>query len=342
MPRSRLVPEILAEYGAVTRSILFRYLPDSEPRKYLYDLVADYPRRGGRALRPSLCIATARAFGGRVEDAIATAASIELLHNALLIHDDIEDESHRRRGKPTMHAQWGVPMAINVGDALTLLSLRPLLENRQILRPRLALRIIEATERTARDSAEGQALELGWRHDNVMDLSEPDYLLMVMKKTCWLTTIHPSRVGALIGARGDIDLEPFVRFGFLMGAAFQIQDDVLDLIGDEAAYGKELDGDIHEGKRTLMVIRLLERADEDERRVVTELFATPRRERTVEQVRWVRARMDDHGCIDYAREVASGLAGAALAEFSATYGKLPPSRDKDFIEELVTWVIERT
>lgn len=336
------MPDLLAEYGAATRALLFRYLPDGEPKRYLYDLVADYPLRGGRALRPSLCIATTCVFGGEMEEAIATAASIELLHNALLVHDDIEDESLTRRGKPTMHRLWGVPIAINVGDTLSLLSLRPLLDNRHILGSWLAMRIIEEAERTARESAEGQAIELGWRHDNIVQLSEPDYLVMVLKKTCWLTTIFPSRVGALIGTGGGIDLDPFVRFGFLLGAAFQIQDDVLNLIGDQAAYGKELDGDIHEGKRTLMIIRLLERADEDERRRITEILSLPRQERTAAHVRWVRARMDAYGCIDYAREVASGLAGAARTEFSATYGHLPPSRDKDFIEDLVTWVIERT
>ncbi|MEP7120792.1 MAG: polyprenyl synthetase family protein [Byssovorax sp.] len=339
---SRLVPQVLEEYGAATRSVLFRYLPDAEPRRYLYDLVADYPRRGGRALRPSLCIATARAFGGKLEDAVLTAASIEMLHNALLIHDDIEDESTTRRGQPTMHARWGVPLAINAGDVLTLMSLRPLFDNRRLLGPRLAMQILEETERMSRESGEGQALELGWRHDNVVDIDERDYMGMVVQKTCWLTTIHPSRVGALIGTGGGIDLDPFIRFGCLFGLAFQIQDDVLNLIGNEAAYGKELDGDIHEGKRTLMLIHLLENADGDDRRQVTDLISRPRSERTPEDVRWVRERMDAHGCIDYARQVASGLVGAALAEFDATYGRLPPSRDKDFIEELVTWVIERT
>lgn len=341
-PHSAIIPGMLREYGSVTRAALLRYLPDAEPRRYLYDLVADYPMRGGRALRPSLCIATTRAFGGRIEDAVASAVSIELLHNALLIHDDIEDESLTRRGKPTMHALWGVPIAINVGDALTLLSLRPLLDNQRTLGPWLAMRILEEAERTARESAEGQALELGWRHDNVVNLTEADYLRMVLKKTCWLTTIHPSRVGALIGTGGAIALDAFTRFGFLVGAAFQIQDDVLNLIGDPLAYGKELEGDIGEGKRTLMIIRLIERADEDERRRLTEVLSLHRRDRTEAHVRWVRERMDAHGCIEYAREVASGLAGAALAEFAATYGHLPPSRDRDFIEGLVTWVIERT
>jgi len=333
---------VLAEYGAATRDVLFRYLPDAEPRRYLYDLVSDYPHRGGRAFRPSLCIATARAFGGRLEDAVLTAASIELFHNALLIHDDIQDESHTRRGKPALHVQCGVPLAINAGDVLGLLALRPLFDNLRTLGPRLALQVLAEMERTARESAEGQALDLGWRRDNVVDLAEADYLVMVLKKTCWLTTIYPSRAGALIGTAGDADLDSLIPFGFFLGAAFQIQDDVLNLVGDEASYGKERDGDLWEGKRTLMVIRLLERLDEDERRRVIEVFSLPREARTPEQVRWVRSRMDAHGCIEHARGVASGLAGAALAELDAACGHLRPSRDKDFIEQLTTWVIERT
>src|SRR5579872_809628 len=96
-----LVSSTLREYGDATRAVLFDYLPAAEPRRYLYDLLGDYPRRGGRAFRPSLCIATARAFGTPVEAAMGTAVSIELIHNAMLIHDDIEDGSERRRGGPT-------------------------------------------------------------------------------------------------------------------------------------------------------------------------------------------------------------------------------------------------
>ena len=97
---------------------------------------------------------------------------------------------------------------------------------------------------------EGQATELGWRRDGVTDLTPEDYLDLIMHKTCWYTTIHPLRVGALIGSRRPGRPRPLVRFGFHLGAAFQIQDDLLNLVGDEAAYGKEIDGDLYEGKRT--------------------------------------------------------------------------------------------
>jgi geranylgeranyl diphosphate synthase type II len=331
---------MLQEYGSLTRASLKEYLPSWEPRRHLYDLVADYPLRGGKMMRPSLCIATARAFGAQLEEALLTAVSIELLHNALLIHDDIEDGSKERRGQPTLHTQCGVPLALNVGDALTLLSFRPLIDNMGTIGSRLALRILEEAERMARESAEGQALELGWRHDNATALDERDYLEMVLKKTCWLATIYPSRVGALIGSRDSVDLDAFLRFGFFLGAAFQIQDDLLNLEADER-YGKEANGDIWEGKRTLMLIRLFQQATPDEHSQLVQILQLSREQRTNAEVNWIRSLMDTHECLAYAHQIAHGLAGAALHEYSLLYNNIPNSRDKDFIKGLVTWVFER-
>ena len=237
-----------------------------------------------------------------------------------------------------------MPLALNAGDALTLASLRPLIDQMREMEPRLAWALLEETERMARESAEGQATELGWQRDATFDLTETDYLEMVLKKTCWLATIFPTRVGALIAtaARGEeIDLDPFIRFGFFLGAAFQIQDDLLNLVAD-ARYGKERDGDLREGKRTLMLIHLREHATSAERRKLEALLHRPRRERTAADVTWLRERMEAHGSIDHARRLAHGLAGAALHEFSLLFGPLPDSRDKRFLEGLATWVFERT
>jgi geranylgeranyl diphosphate synthase type II len=342
MTSAELVPAMLKEYGDVTRVALCDYLRPREPQRHLYTLVADYPRRGGRMLRPSLCIATARAFGASTEDAVRTAVALELLHNAFLVHDDVEDDSDERRGQPTLHSLYGVPVAVNVGDALTLLGLRALIDNRKQLGPRLALRILEEAERMARESIEGQAVELGWRRDNALSLSEADYLEMVLKKTCWYTTIYPSRVGALIATHSDAGLDRFIRFGFFLGAAFQIQDDRLNLAGNPGRYGKELNGDIREGKRTLMLIHLVQSATVDERARLYEFLARSRSERIAADVDWIRDRMDVYGSLAYAQQVAHALAGAALHEFSCAYAGLPDSRDKHFIEGLATWVLERT
>jgi geranylgeranyl diphosphate synthase, type II len=338
---SGLVATMLREYGDLTRAAMAGYLPAREPRRYLYDLVTDYPLRGGKMMRPSLCIASARLFGAPPEDALRTAVAIELLHNALLIHDDIEDGSEQRRGRPTLHVLHGVPLALNAGDTLTLMCLRPLLENRDAIGERLTLRVIEETERMARECAEGQAIELGWRRYNATEVGDADYLEMVLKKTCWLATIYPIRVGALIGSHDSIDLDQLLRFGFFLGAAFQIQDDLLNLVADRR-YGKELNGDLWEGKRTLMLIHALRESTADEREGFSSMLRRPREERTVEEVSWMRELIDRYCCVEYARQIAQGLAGAALHEYSLLAAGLPESRDKSFLEQMGTWVIERT
>ncbi len=335
-----LVRETLEEYGALVRARLADYLPKGEPARYLYDLLPDYPGRGGKMMRPSLCLAAARAFGASLESALLTAVSIELLHNALLIHDDIEDESEERRGRPALNALHGVAMALNVGDALALASLRPLIENIARLGPRLAATVFAETERMAWETVEGQALELGWRRDNSEHVDDADYLTMVMKKTCWLATIHPLRVGALIGARGAADLDALLRLGFFLGAAFQIQDDVLNLEPD-ATYGKEIDGDLYEGKRTLMLIHVARCAEPCERRRLGAFLSKPRLAREACEVAWIRGLMRDHGSINYARGIAHSLAGAALHEHEAAFGALPDSRDKRFIAAVASWIFRR-
>jgi geranylgeranyl diphosphate synthase type II len=335
-----LVEGVLAEYGALTRRHLQAYLPEEEPRSYLYDLLGDYPRRGGKMLRSSLCIAMARATGAPLEDAIPSAVSIELMHNALLVHDDVEDASDTRRGTPTLHAKHGTPLAINAGDAMGLLSVRPLKDNIHRLGLATGLRIFEETERMAWESTEGQALELGWRRDNRTDVTDEDYLRMVLQKTCWLGAIHPLRVGCLIGARGRLPLDPLIRLGFFYGAAFQIQDDLLNLEAGPA-YGKEINGDLLEGKRTLMVIHTLRRGSREERRELTAFLGLPRAARSAAAVNRVRALLRRTGAMEHARQVAQGLAGAALYEFDQYFAGVPGGRDLDFMRSLLTWVLQR-
>lgn len=335
-----LVQEVLDEYGERVRRQLKRWLPTVAPRSYLDELLADYPRRGGKMLRPCICLAAARLFGADLDDAVASAVSIELLHNALLIHDDIEDESDQRRGAPTLHALHGVPLALNAGDALGLLSLAPLKANFGRLGSSLALRIFEETERTAWASAEGQALELGWQRESRLDIDEEDYLTMVLLKTCWLAFIHPLRVGCLIGSRGGYDVDRLVRLGNFIGAAFQIQDDLLNL-DSGASYGKEADGDLREGKRTLMIIHALAHAAPAARARLQRFLTLPRERRSASEIRWVHGLILRSGSMAHARGVAAGLAGAALCEFERCFGSLAPSRDLSFLRAMPTWVLQR-
>src|SRR5579883_3513282 len=157
---STILRATLARYGGRVREALREWLPAQEPRRHLYDLVADYPLRQGKMLRPSLCIAACRAFGGTIEDALDSAVAIELMHNAFLIHDDIEDGSALRRGGPALQIAHGVPLALNAGDGMTILSIRPLLRNLDRLAPAVARQILSETLSVAQQTVEGQAIEL--------------------------------------------------------------------------------------------------------------------------------------------------------------------------------------
>jgi geranylgeranyl diphosphate synthase, type II len=263
------------------------------------------------------------------------------LHNAFLIHDDVEDESDERRGHPTLHVTHGVPLAVNAGDGLLLLGIQALVANRVRLGPSLTFAILDDACRMARETVEGQALDLGWRIDNALAITDDDYLRMVLKKTCWYTTIFPLRTGMLIGTRETAQLDGLFPFGFFLGAAFQIRDDLLNLEGDPRRYGKEIDGDLWEGKRTLMLVRLLQRADETERARLKAFLATPRAGRSARDVAWVRERMGAYDCLEHARAVAHALAGAARHEFDRLFRDVPDGPDKDLLAAMPDWVLSR-
>lgn len=335
------VEQRLQWYRTITLNRLLEVLPSREPKRYLYDLMPDYPERPGKGLRAALCFATCKAYGGNIRLALNSAVAIELLHNGFLIHDDIQDESLFRRGDSTLYKKYGIGVAINVGNALNLLSLRLLMENRELLGPNLSWQVFTETAEMLRQTLEGQAMELGWIRDNACDLTDLDYLRMSLKKTSWYTCIYPCRIGALIATGGAINPDRFHRFGWYLGIAFQIQDDLLNLLGDYTIYGKEIRGDIWEGKRTLMLIHLLNNCVDNEKAQVKSFLSLPRKERLNEDVEWIYELMIKYSSIEFARRCARKFAGAALHEFLVAYGDLPDSEDKQFILETILYMIER-
>lgn len=241
-----------------------------------YGLMVDYVTRRAKGLRPGLCIAVCRALGGALEEVTPSAAVVELFHNAFLIHDDIEDGSEERRGGPALHQSYGTPIALNVGDGLLALSLRPLLENTQLLGLSRTLQILEIVVRMVTESFEGQAIELRWIEQGDWNLSDADYEEMVRKKTCCYSFVSPAEIGAVV-AKADIALRTQLsECMYSLGMAFQIQDDLLNLAEDTVIYGKEQNGDLWEGKRTLMLLHALREATDSERQRAQEILAKPR------------------------------------------------------------------
>jgi geranylgeranyl diphosphate synthase type II len=316
-------------------------LPSDGPRRSLYSPLSEFVARGGKSIRPGLCIAAARAHGAPTERVMPSAVALELLHNAFLVHDDIEDGSISRRGLPTMHAEHGVPIAINVGDGLAALALQPLTQNLGLLGTTMHNRVMAEFSELLRMTIEGQAIELGWRASNAVDLTSEDYIDMVALKTCAYTTIFPLRIGALIGTSGRADLEAVSRFGFYLGTAFQITDDLLNLTGDESRYGKEIDGDIAEGKRTLMLIHLIATTQGSDKDFLTDFLDRDRESRSLDDIARVGEMMRAHGSIEYGRQYAVALAEMAAQTFEEAFGSLPDSPDRRFLSEAVDFVVTR-
>jgi geranylgeranyl diphosphate synthase type II len=357
------------------------YAPGQRGSNGLYDLILDYPLRGGKALRPALSIATCLGLGGHLEAILPTAATLELYHNAFLIHDDIEDESWSRRGKPTLHIDHGIPIAVNVGDAMLSLSLQPLLDNVERVGLGPALRILRAVAHMTRRTVEGQALELDWVRNNTWQLDDADYLKMVELKTSWYSFITPLQVGAVAAGAGPEQLEPLESFGRHLGAAFQITDDLLNLRADPEDYGKEIGGDLWEGKRTLMLLHAMRNAAPEDQGRAVQILAKRRpsadnelglgdlldrlfdrgdlsragqaeikihlqgqrnsEAKNLDDIRWLYGLMQRVGSFKHARDVAARHAGLAAATL-AELDWLYPSRHRDALAALVDYVHGRT
>lgn len=335
------VEDRLRHVGRTVRRSMLDALPDGEPVQWLYGPMREYPSRPGKALRPALCMSAGRAFGADPEDLIGVAVAIELLHNAFLVHDDIADGSEMRRGRPTLAATHGMAAALNAGDGIAIVAGQVLRRATRAMTTDLAESVWVEFDTMALRTLEGQATEVGWQLDNVDGLGPHDYLDLILHKTCWYTTIHPLRVGALVGSRGVADLDRMVRFGFHFGAAFQIRDDLLNLVGDEQTYGKEILGDLYEGKRTLPLVHLLAEARRADREFVLDYLRQTRAERTPETVTAVRALMDRYGSIDFTSAYAEGILSVAQQYFEEAFADARPGPDLDFLRALVPYVWAR-
>ena len=260
----------LASYRETTLAGMLSAVPQREPQRHLYGPLSSHLSRTGKGIRPALCLATCRAFGGDAADAAASATAIEMLHNAFLVHDDVEDESDLRRGLPTMHAEHGVPIAVNAGDMLTALSVRMLRDNLPLSVLHADWRVYDEFDHMMQESLEGQAMELGWVRDNRCDVTDDDYLRMVLKKTCWYSFIHPvphRRAHRDQRRRRPRSLQSLRVLSSAL--RFRFRTICSTSTGDERRYGKEIGGDLLEGKRTLMLIHLLRQLDPREAARVT-------------------------------------------------------------------------
>ena len=279
--------------------------------RYLYAPLAAFSANGGKRHRPLICMLAARAVGGDPARARSAAAAIEHFQSAALIHDDIADKGQLRRGKPCMYLTEGVGRAINCGDYDITLSTDAVLRDEALDAP-LKLRVLGELTAMMQRTVEGQALDLGWVQNERFDLTVQDYLTMATLKTAHYSGAVPLAVGAMVGGGSEQQVEALRSFGLATGLAFQIQDDLLNLVGD--AGDKDFRNDITEGKRTLVAVHALEHAESETRRELVEILRSGTQdaallERAVEI-------FDETGSIAFAHDYALRLTERAKEELS--------------------------
>ncbi len=306
--------------------------PDMQ--RYLYGPLARYSSNAGKRHRPLICVLACQAVGGDPDRVRNAAAAIEHFHTAALIHDDIEDSSLTRRGEPCMHISEGEGLAINAGDlALSLVTGAvvddPVLDDATKLK--VLHELVEMTTRTI----EGQALDIGWARDDRFDLTVDDYLLMANHKTAFYSGAVPLAIGAIVGGGTAEQIDALRSFGMAAGLAFQIQDDVLNLVGTREATKKDFRSDITEGKRTLVAVHALQHSHQRDRL----LAITSARETDPALLAEAVEIMREAGSVDFANDYARDLVVSAKGDLEQ---ELPKTKAKDLLLSMADFFIKRS
>ncbi|MCS7117262.1 MAG: polyprenyl synthetase family protein [Thaumarchaeota archaeon] len=291
--------------------------------------------RGGKRWRPILAMLTYEALGGRVEEIVDLAVVTELIHNGTLAVDDVEDQSELRRGKPCVHVVYGVDVAINMGNTLYFLPIVAALRRGSVPRS-VVEKVLSVFAEEMTNLSLGQAIDIAWHRSLSSSYDEDAYLTMCSLKTGSLVRMGMRFACALANA-DPVTERALIRFGDSIAVAFQIQDDILNLIGDEQEYGKEIGGDIREGKRTLMVIHAIRTLPRERSKRLAEIINSGPSDPNL--IREAIDMMVSAGSIEYARAFSRRIVTDAWTELD---GKLSDSEPKRALRELSEFLITRS
>lgn len=324
------VIDILKKYSESINNEIIASLSTIDP-KNLCKASDHLISAGGKRLRPVLVILSSESVGGRGEDALKTAASMELIHTFSLIHDDIMDKDEKRRGMPSVHTLWGEPMAILAGDTLFSKAFETVIETDGGVEPQKVLDALETVVDSCIKICEGQALDISF--EGKLDVSEEEYMTMIYKKTAALIAAA-TKSGAILGGGTEEQIEALSEYGRLIGLAFQIQDDYLDVVSIEDHIGKPVGSDIVEGKMTLMVVHALQKASKEDKEKLISILNSKDEDLIDEAI----SIFNKYGSIDYTRDIALRNVKTAKELLNV----LDDSEAKESLELIADFVLERT
>lgn len=290
-------------------------------------------KAGGKMLRPALTLITSEAVGGSRDNSLKSAAAIELIHTFSLIHDDIMDDDDMRRGKPAVHKVWDENVAILAGDTLFSKAFEIIMNSDPEKNTPTQL---SQTLATVADACvkicEGQAFDMSF--EDRYDVSEEEYLDMIFKKTGALIAAA-SKAGAIMGGANQEVIDAMYDYGRLIGLAFQIQDDYLDLASDEETLGKPIGSDIAKGKMTIIAIKALAASEGEDNKKLLEILKDDNNSH--EDIDVALDLFNKYGAIEYAKNVALENVTSAKKVLEI----LPDSESKQMLFDLADFVLER-
>jgi len=298
-----------------------------------YGFLLPFIKRGGKRIRPLVALLCFKAYDGKdITEVKKVAAIIEMFHNFTLIHDDIEDNSKFRRGQPTLHVQEGVTAALNSGDALYTLIWKEM-AHLEMDEKRL-VEVMKMCTDAYSEVADGQGLEIHWETKEIFDITEKDYFDMIEKKTAALIGLC-CKVGAYLAGASEEEQKKVESFGRKIGIAFQIHDDVLNVSGNFEKYQKEIGGDITEGKRTLMVVKVLEAGEKDDVERLKKILSG--NTDNADEIKEAIEILKRYNSLEY----AEGRAKELITEAKDSIKGLEDSEYKEGLMELADFVLTR-
>ncbi|KUF10508.1 polyprenyl synthetase family protein [Pseudoponticoccus marisrubri] len=321
-PHERLAEMLSDDLGRVDALIRERMASEHAPR--IPEVTAHLVEAGGKRLRPMLTLASARMCGYDGPYHVHLAATVEFIHTATLLHDDVVDESRKRRGRPTANLLWDNKSSVLVGDYLFARAFQLMTETGN-------LRVLRILSDAAATIAEGEVLQLTVAQN--LSTTEDTYLKVVRGKTAALFSAA-TEVGGVIAGRPDDEVRALFDYGDALGIAFQIVDDLLDYWGSDAT-GKNVGDDFRERKLTLPLIKAVAAGDAEERTFWTRVIA--KGDQQEGDLDHALTLMNRHGALEATRQDALAWAGKAKSAMTS----LPPSEMRDLLIDLNDYVVAR-
>ncbi len=297
--------------------------PDSLYAPIKYILLA-----GGKRIRPVIVILSCESLGGSREDAVNPALAVEIFHNFTLVHDDIMDNADIRRGLQTIHKKWDINTAILSGDAMFALAYK-LLSQTNSARVK---EIFDSFTQSAIEVCEGQSLDLDL--ETSFEVGIDDYIKMISKKTASLIK-NSAKIGALIANGSDEQVQALENYGFNLGIAFQLMDDLLDVVADSVEFGKSIGSDIINGKRTFLLLKAMEKVRGKDKEIIEKVFAKDGLDLSI--VAEVREIYFRYGIIDETQKMVRFYTDTAIKSIEA----LPDSEARSMLVWLANKLCER-